>query len=310
MSNHQNAYQQPQNIPSGKQSTSGLAITSMILGLASFICTIFTGLIAIILGIVALSKISSSNGRVVGNGFAIAGIVTGAMGCLWTLVMIGMLLPAVQQVRTAARRTMGMNNVRQLCLASLNHESAHRRFPSNIAINNPEAGENLSWRVHLLPFLDRQDLYDQFKLDEPWDSPNNRALIPQMPEYYQHPQLQEDLAEGFTVFHMPTSPAGSEAPAVLVEGEQGITFDALTDGSSNTILILEVSKSEAVPWTKPQDWQFDPNNPSRGVGDTFPRTFIAGMCDGSTHSMDTQMSAEALKPLFTRSAGDTAPFVY
>jgi len=311
MSNYQNVYQSPQKMPGVSQSsTSGMAIASLILGLASFFCAIFTGLVAIILGVIALSKISSSNGRVVGNGMAIAGIVTGALGCVWTLVMIGMLLPAVQQVRTAARRTVAMNNVRQLCLANLNYESANQRFPSNLSKNNPEAGENLSWRVHILPFLGRQDLYDQFKFDEPWDSPNNKALIPQMPEYFAHPQLQPDLPEGYTVFQMPTSPADSETPAILVQGEQGISFRELADGSSNTILILEVSAADAVPWTKPQDWEFDPDDPTRGVGDTFPGTFTAGLCDGSTSTVSKDIDPEAMKALITRSAGDAASFPY
>ena len=308
-------YSQPQLDQMGKgygshpQSTSGLAITSLILGIASFFCAIFTGLLAVILGIIALSGISKSNGKIGGSGLAIAGIVTGAIGCLWTLILIGMLLPAVQQVRTAARRTNSMNTVRQLCLANLNYESAYMRFPSNLSTDNPEDGENLSWRVHILPFLGEQELYNRFKLDEPWDSPNNKALLAEMPLYYQHPQLP-DLPEGYTVYQMPSSSADSEEPAILVQGEKGISIGAVTDGSSNTILILEVSESAAVPWTKPQDWRFDPDDPTREVGDSFPGTFNAGMCDGSVHAIDRGIDPQTLKPLFTRSAGDTSPGIY
>jgi len=305
MSNYQNAYQPSKSIPSGNRTTSGLAITSLVLGISSFICTILTGLAAIILGVVALSKISSSNGRLGGSGLAIAGIITGAMGCLWTLVMIALLLPAVQQVRMAARRTHALNNVRQICLANLNHESVHRRFPSNLSESDPDAGENLSWRVHILPQLGEQQLYDQFKLDEPWDSSHNKALLVHMPMCFQHPELQETLPEGYTVFQMPTSSADDGTPSVLVKGEQGVNFSGLTDGSSNTILILEVAESAAVPWTKPKDWQFDPANPARDLGDAFPGTFNAGFCDGSTHAIPKNISEEDLKPLFTRSAGDT-----
>ena len=47
-------------------------------------------------------------------------------------ILIGMLLPAVQSVREAARRTQCMNNIRQLSLAALNYESAHMHFPSGV----------------------------------------------------------------------------------------------------------------------------------------------------------------------------------
>lgn len=310
MSNYQDAYQPSHSLPSTSQTTSGLAITSLVLGIASFICTIFTGVIAIVLGIIALLQISGSNGRVKGNGMAIGGIVTGAMGCLWTLVLVGMLLPAIQQVRTAARRTIVLNNVRQICLASLNYQSAQRKLPSNLSANNPEAGENLSWRVHILPLLGRQDLYHQFNLDEPWDSPNNKALLSEIPEQYQHPVLQEKLPEGYTVFQMPTSPADSETPAILVKGEQGVGLGDITDGPSNTILILEVCESAAVPWTKPQDWRFDPDDPTRGVGDSFPGTFSAGFCDGSTHALERDIDEDGLKPLLTRSGGEASHVIY
>ncbi|QEG20546.1 hypothetical protein MFFC18_03950 [Mariniblastus fucicola] len=289
----------------GPKSTSGLAIGSLVLGVSSFICTIFTGAIAIILGIIALSKISSSNGRLAGNGLAIAGIVTGALGCVWTLIMIGMLLPAVQQVRSAARRTMTMNNMRQMSLANLNHESTYMRFASNISEEDPESGENLSWRVHLLPYLGYQELYNQFKLNEPWDSAHNKSLIGQIPEVFQHPQIQAELPEGYTVFQFAVSPPGTENPALYVQGERGATFGEITDGSSNTIMILETSAAAAVPWTQPKDWQFDPDDPTRGVGDSFPGGFVVTFCDGATSFIDDGIGAQNMKSLVTRSEGDT-----
>lgn len=286
------------------QSTSGLAVGSLILGISSFFCVILTGAVAIILGIIALSKISKSNGRLAGNGLAIAGIITGAMGCLWTVVMLALLLPAVQQVRTAARRTVTMNNVRQINLANLNHDSAFNNFSSNFPGSDEDADNNLSWRVHLLPFLGREDLYQQFKLDEPWDSSHNKALLSQMPKVYAHPVIQETLAEGHTVFQFPYSSPEAETPALYIDGEIGPSFRQITDGSSNTIMIVEVAGSAAVPWTKPQDWRFDPNNPTRDLGDAFPGGCVVGMCDGSALFLPEDTNPEDVKALFTRSAGD------
>jgi hypothetical protein len=69
-------------------------------------------------------------------------------------------------------------------------------------------------------------------------------------------------------------------------------------------MVIETSASAAVPWTKPQDLQFDPNNPHQGVGDGFPGGFVAGFCDGSTFFIEDNVSASELKAKFTRASGD------
>ena len=55
-------------------------------------------------------------------------------------ILIGMLLPAVQSVREAARRTTCANNIRQLALACHNYESAHRKFPPGTIYYEAGAG--------------------------------------------------------------------------------------------------------------------------------------------------------------------------
>ena len=75
-------------------------------------------------------------------------------------VGIGMLLPAVGQVRKAARQTESMNNLRQLALGSLNYESAMMKFPVD--------DEKFSWRVRILPFIEQGNLHDRINFDEPW----------------------------------------------------------------------------------------------------------------------------------------------
>ena len=75
-------------------------------------------------------------------------------------ILIGMLLPAVQQVREAARRTQCANNIRQISLAALNFESANTRFPSGWQSNDNtiEGGPGWAWSTELLPFLEQQNL--------------------------------------------------------------------------------------------------------------------------------------------------------
>ena len=85
-------------------------------------------------------------------------------------ILIGMLLPAVQQVREAARRTQCMNNLRQIALAALNFESAHMEFPTAGGCsqqywdeqNRPNYGyENAGWHYQILPFMEQNALFDQ-----------------------------------------------------------------------------------------------------------------------------------------------------
>ena len=300
----QKPYQAP-NIPNKgtpQSKTSVLAIVSLVLGIASLFCLIFTGIPAIILGIIAVLKTSKSAGRVKGKGLAIGGIVTGAIGCL---LAVALLVPALASVRTAARQIATQNQMKQIGLASLNYESSHQEFPSNISRESPEGG--LSWRVHILPFLgeDGSQIYSQFKLDEPWDSPHNKALLPLIPQAYQHPKLQADLPEGYTVFQMPTSGPDDEFKAILIEGQQGTSFGGISDGSSNTILLIETDAQSAVPWTQPIDWRFDHNNPKRNLGDSFSSGTTICLCDCYTRVLNTKtIPDETVRAFFTRAGGE------
>jgi hypothetical protein len=291
--------------------TSGKAITSVVLGLASFFCAFLTGIVAVIMGVLALGDISKSQGRLHGNGLAITGIVTGAIGCLWTIpligVVIGMTLPAVQQVREAARRAQSMNNIQQMTLSMHNYESRHASFPPA----KDGEGQQLSWRVHILPYLEQQGLYDQFHLDEPWDSPHNLTLVDKMPEIFKNPNL--DLPTGQTTYLVPTTPISAKPNlphAMFTQGQQGPKFSQITDGASNTILIVEADPGAAVVWTDPDgDLMYDPNDPMRSLGSLRPGVIVVGNADGSCHCISNRMSPEELNAMMTRDGGETVdPF--
>src|SRR5689334_2744482 len=60
-----------------------------------------------------------------------------------------------------------------------------------------------SWRVLLLPYIEQDDLYKEFQLDEPWDSPHNLALLPRMPGSYAAPGSKKSkLPPYHTVCHV------------------------------------------------------------------------------------------------------------
>ena len=208
--------------------------------------------------------------------------------------LVGMLLPAVQSVRAAARRTTSLNNLRQIGLACLNYESANMHFPTQ-ANYDDDGKPLLSWRVHILPYIEQNNLYEQFHLDEPWDSDHNKKLIAKMPAAYESPAVSLD--EGKTVY---LGIAGEGA----IFSEEEIGFEAITDGSSNTALIVEVNPEMAVEWTKPQDYELNPEDPLEGLGNVHAGGFLAAFCDGSTHFVANNVDPEVWKNVTQMSDGN------
>lgn len=201
------------------------------------------------------------------------------------------LAPQVKMARKAAVKTQLMNTLRQHILAMLNYESAYRHFPAQYSVD--AAGKPLlSWRVHILPFLEQNDLYQQFKLDEPWDSEHNIKLVKKMPEIYwdMRGEAFDRNKAGKTIFQVP---AGEK---LIFNADKEIQFRDLTDGSSNTISIVVVASENAVPWTKPVDWKVDLEDSTNGVIRKSD-TIIFAMCDGSVQSVPKDFSPDKFKNL-------------
>lgn len=77
------------------------------------------------------------------------------------------------------------NRLRQIMLAMHSHHSQFRSYPPPASASYDADGKPLlSWRVHLLPFLQEKPLYEKFHRDEPWDSEHNRGLVDRMPDVY------------------------------------------------------------------------------------------------------------------------------
>ena len=272
-----------------------MAISSLTLGITSFLLWILTGLPAVVTGILALRKINRSNGQLTGSGLAIAGIIT---GCVSTIlagpILVALLLPAVQAARHAAQRNVSMNNMKQIILGEMNFADAHRStYPAPGGGDRPEGGAQLSWRVHLLPYIEHAQLYEQFHLDEPWDSPHNRTLIEKMPDVYRDPTA--DVPAGQTTYLLVTGPG-----TAFDDPTAGPRNRDFPDGLSNTIVLVQADATEAVEWTKPKDWTFDPANPTRGLGATYQYVFMAAMADGHVRSIRNDTPPETIQALMTR----------
>ena len=103
-------------------------------------------------------------------------------------ILVGLLLPAVQSARGAARRMTASNNLKQVMLGLHNYHDAYKRLPPS-AITDDNGKPLLSWRVAVLPFVEEQALYEKFHLDEPWDSEHNLPLSKELPAAYDLPGI-------------------------------------------------------------------------------------------------------------------------
>ncbi len=182
-------------------------------------------------------------------------------------ILIGMLLPAVQQIREAARRIQCANQLRQQALAALNYESAHMHFPAGA-----EFPSNTMWSAFLLPFMEQGNLFRSVDLDGPWSpvigasEANAAALSVRLPYM--------------------------RCPSANLSGPQ---FDPLTDTERMPSSYLACSsglldrESGDFPWAgMDADQQF---RESDGVFFINSRTRIAAIADGTS---STVLFGEAL----------------
>ena len=212
-------------------------------------------------------------------------------------MLIGLLLPAVQAARQAARRMSSSNNLKQIALGMHNYHAAYKKLPQNIT--SEDGKPLLSWRVAILPFIEEYDLYKEFKLDEPWDSRHNIKLLDRMPAFFKHPGLV--TAPGSTVYQRPVG-KGFMSP----DGE--LKFRDVTDGLANTIMGLESLGEDAVKWTKPEDIRLDNGAPLNALRDGKRKGFHVMMADGAVIFISNQIDPDLFKGLLTRSGRETLEF--
>lgn len=207
----------------------------------------------------------------------------------------------LEKTKSAAAQMSSMNNMRQLLVAIHNFYDAYRKLPPQ-ALTNDAGQRLLSWRVLILPFIDQMDLYNEFRLDEPWDSEHNIKLLPRMPRAYASgnpAEAAEQLQKGITCYVGPLT-----ADSIL--GRQGppLQFQEIQDGTSNTIMLVECNPEHAVPWTMPDDLVIDPANPLIKIVRDGHDHFIAGSADGAIHKLPANLASETFKALLTISGGE------
>jgi prepilin-type processing-associated H-X9-DG protein len=174
-----------------------------------------------------------------------------AVELLVLTVVIGtlaaLLLPSVQVVRESSRHGECMNNTKQLALALLSYEAKTGALPPAF-IESSTGQPLLSWRVLVLPFVDRKDVFELFDLHEAWDNPVN----------------SKSSSASIELFHCPNDPTRKPTtnyfaiigPRTAWHGNTGRRLADIPDGATQTVLLMEAI-GKNVPWSKPDDLSID-----------------------------------------------------
>jgi prepilin-type processing-associated H-X9-DG protein len=218
-----------------------------------------------------------------------------------TAFILLILSQAHAEPRSAGRAAIGsscVDNEKQIGLAIREYIAHHDSFPP--AFSRDKVGKPLlSWRVLILPYLDQDALYKEFHLDEAWDSPHNKALIAKMPATYRCPNEGDDLAsQGKTRY---LSPRGK---ATIFAGTETVKLRDVTDGTSNTIMVVEAGDANAVVWTRPDDWDVDPQPNTAGVFGSHSGGTNVGFADGSVRFIGEKIKPATLRALMSRNGGE------
>ena len=254
-------------------------------------------------------------------------VASGAVYADDAAMIVGLALPAIVKAREAARWTQSMNNLKQLALAMHNYHAANGSFPPAV-LCGPDGKTPYSWRVALLPYLDQAALYEQYKKDEPWDSPNNKQVLAKMPPVFRDPTDPADST--FSSYF------GLTGPSTIFFGKEGAKMSEIPDGTSNTIMLVEAKRD--IPWTKPEDIPYaadvapggggtggssvgkvsttaTASPPARNVGRSlkdaplpklgghYSHVFLAAMCDGGVRAISQKIDPGQLRKLIIRDDG-------
>jgi prepilin-type processing-associated H-X9-DG protein len=206
-----------------------------------------------------------------------------------------LVLPAIKQARQAALANVSRNNLKQIALALHNYHDTHKTFPPAVKLDKDGKTPH-SWRVAILPYIEEQALYNQYRFDEPWDSENNKRVAATIPAVYRSPTATN--GNNCTSYVALTHANGvfNATPAA-----KGTKMAQVTDGTSNTVVIVEANAE--IPWTKPEDIAIVDGQPLPQLGFPGATTFNVAFCDGSVQQLTTKLTDEFRK-LITKSDGN------
>lgn len=228
-------------------------------------------------------------------------------------------MSAAERVTYHAKST---NNLKQIILALHSFESANGFFPPAV-IYGPDGRPWHSWRTLILPYLQQVDLYIKYDFSQPWDAPDNKAVVETVVDVFKDP-IYGNSNEAVTHYGVIVGrdaaflPDGAEVAdkkkplANMAKGARKIVD--FTDGTSNSIMVAPLAGERKVPWAKPEDIRFDQIFPASGKsgGLSMPYELYDGkvhtgpvaFADGTVRPLTSDMDRKLLQSLITPNGGE------
>lgn len=249
----------------------------------------------------------------------------------WTLVellvallIVGMLLavvlPAVHSVRSGARDSVCLNNLRQIGLAMQSHHTVRGKFPPGGVEWRPARNKTrrqLAWSAYLLPYLDREDLYRRLDLGKAFDSPENAAAAAVVLEVYlcpasgrTAPRVEGRGACDYGGIYGERISGPNSPPKGVMIYDRAFARHEITDGLATTLMVSEDCQWHEGQWINGRnvfDQAFGINQAPAFENDI--RSHHTGgahglFCDGRARFLDQTMDLRVLAAICTRAAND------
>jgi Protein of unknown function (DUF1559) len=217
------------------------------------------------------------------------------------LVPVWLMFAAIRQAVRESRRMTCSKQIHDLGMAMLQYRQTHTRFPAP-AIMGRDGKSLLSWRVAILPQLGYQSLYARFRFDEPWDSPHNVSLLAEMPPQFACPgaaSRRSGQTGYLVVVGPPTDQFSVNTP---FEPTRGADIRHITDGASQTVLILETNY--LIPWTKPDDLKWAQGESPPALASPHEGGSHVVFVDGAIRFLKRTMDPRTFATLLTINGGE------
>lgn len=242
------------------------------------------------------------------------GLLGGSVVCvsvifLAVVAIVRVALPAAHQMRLTRMHDSSRENIRRIVAALNQYHDTHGSFPP--AHFTDEKGKpNHSWRVMILPELGRNDLYQRYNFQEPWDSPINLMVMQEMPDVYTSYGVGETLGSSTT--HM----AAVVGKDTIFPHAKSVTRSQISDSEDTVLAVVEV-QGIGFDWTDPrEDYDIDRPQGTFVIDDTIDSnkplsastlTGNVGMLNEDTYHLSSSTSSGTLRDMATKAGGETVP---